>query len=118
MGIRSINNLTIDNSISVNDPLNKNKFITLAKVSNPINWIFSSKECLKFLVTSSTANIETITKEKYKWGEKLIRDNTLDSGYYINYKYPLKRTKLFNKNVVFLIISVTKYVLQMIINTL
>jgi hypothetical protein len=66
MGIRSINNRTIDNSISVNGPLNKNKFTTLANVSNPINWIFSSRECLKFFVTSSIENMETSTKEKYK----------------------------------------------------
>jgi len=44
MGIRSINNLTIDNSTSVNGPLNKNKLITLAKASNPINCIFRNKE--------------------------------------------------------------------------
>jgi hypothetical protein len=66
MGIRSINNLTIDNSTSVIGPLNKNKLITLAKVSNPINWIFRNKECLKFFVTSSIENRETSTKEKYK----------------------------------------------------
>ena len=66
MGIRSINNLTIDNSTSVNGPLNKNKFIALANVSNPMNWIFNSTECLKFFVTSSIENMETSTKEKYK----------------------------------------------------
>jgi hypothetical protein len=66
MGIRSITNLTIDNSISDNDPLNKNRFMTIAKVSAPMNWIFSSKECLKFFVTSNIKNIETSTKEKYK----------------------------------------------------
>jgi hypothetical protein len=65
-GIRSIINLTIDNSTSVNGPLNKNKLITLAKVSSPINWIFRRRECLKFFVTSSIENMETSTKEKYK----------------------------------------------------
>jgi hypothetical protein len=66
MGMRSINNLTIDNSTSVNGPLNKNKLIALAKVKSPMNWIFSSIECLKFFVTSSIENRETSTKEKYK----------------------------------------------------
>jgi hypothetical protein len=88
MGIRSINNLTIDNSTSVNGPLNKNKLITLAKASNPINWIFRNKECLKFFVTSSIENRETSTKEKYKYGAKLIEEYTLEKGYYIKCKYP------------------------------
>lgn len=66
MGMRSINNLTIDNSTSVNGPLNKNRFITLANVSSPMNWIFNSRECLKFFVTSNIENMETSTKEKYK----------------------------------------------------
>jgi len=66
MGIRSINNRTIDNSNSVNGPLNKNKLTTLANVSNPMNWILRSRECLKFFVTSNIKNMETSTKEKYK----------------------------------------------------
>jgi hypothetical protein len=66
MGMRSINNLTIDNSTSGNVPLNKNKLTTLANVSNPMNWIFSSRECLKFFVTSKIEYMETSTKEKYK----------------------------------------------------
>ena len=65
-GIRSINNLTIDNSTSVNGPLNKNKLITLANVRSPMNWVLSSTECLKFFVTSRIENMETSTKEKYK----------------------------------------------------
>jgi hypothetical protein len=66
MGMRSINNLIIDNSTSVNGPLNKNRFITLANASSPMNWIFRRRECLKFFVTSSIENMETSTKEKYK----------------------------------------------------
>ena len=66
MGMISMSNLTIDNSSSDNRPLNKKRFTMLANVSNPINWILSKTECLKFFVISSIEKIETNTNEKYK----------------------------------------------------
>jgi len=66
MGMISIINLTIDNSNSDICPLNKKRFTILANVSNPMNWVFSKPECLKFLATSRIEKIAIDTNEKYR----------------------------------------------------